>query len=162
VRDNMSNILKSFINTDKELDKAELNEGERHCDICSGVGILKEYSAVNFCPKCKGTGKLDWIENILGKQNKNPSALDNINVRHLVNYVQKEIENSVKDLQFELNDDKNMKIVEYNVISMLDNLKCKNALVDYETIVMPTENKIIVNLKPNKISEIIKLNIKLT
>jgi len=158
----MSGILKSFLKVDKELDKAELNEGEKHCEICSGVGILKEYSTANFCPKCKGTGKLDWIENIVGKENKNPSALDNVNVRHLVNYVQKEIENSVKDLTFELNDNKNMKIVEYNVISMLDNLKHRKGLLDYDVIVIPTGNEIIINLKPNKSLETIKLNIKLT
>lgn len=39
--------------------RVELEQGEVICSSCSGVGS---------CSKCHGDGKLDWIENILGKK----------------------------------------------------------------------------------------------
>lgn len=70
----------------------ELDPGEVICDCCNGKGrfcftrklhVTKHYCnsrqcfktsiecpGHNFqpCPKCRGTGKLDWIENITGKK----------------------------------------------------------------------------------------------
>ena len=50
-----------------------LNEGEIFCDKCNGTGYKKDaiLSNLNFdiyCNKCLGEGKLDWIENIVGKK----------------------------------------------------------------------------------------------
>lgn len=52
----------------------ELNEelGEMVCDKCEGAGSCnttysEETSPYYWrCPKCKGKGKVDWVENILG------------------------------------------------------------------------------------------------
>jgi len=55
----------------------QLNEGEVICDQCNGKGYEKytEPKGNNFyikkrtCIKCHGDGKLDWLENITGKEN---------------------------------------------------------------------------------------------
>ena len=40
------------------------------CSKCVGLGEVlirtKEYVRIISCPKCKGKGSLDWIENIMG------------------------------------------------------------------------------------------------
>jgi len=50
--------------------KLDLNEGEKICDSCNGVGyhIISFTGSAKWCKKCKGTGKLNWIEEIFGKQ----------------------------------------------------------------------------------------------
>ena len=52
--------------------KLELLEGEMICPKCNGTGVYyNKYDISTFtCSKCLGEGKLDWIENIVGKQNK--------------------------------------------------------------------------------------------
>lgn len=42
---------------------------EMECPKCLGVGEVlppKKHYGINVCPKCKGKGTLDWIENIVG------------------------------------------------------------------------------------------------
>lgn len=54
---------------------SELVEVSEHvCNKCGGVGsIIVRITYRNHkreeCPKCKGTGKLNWIERITGKKN---------------------------------------------------------------------------------------------
>jgi len=51
----------------------KLEETDILCDKCDGYGIDKYFKAKNqfvHCDKCHGTGKLDWIENIVGKNKK--------------------------------------------------------------------------------------------
>ena len=43
-----------------------LKPGEVICNECNGTG-LKTNQVYHPCPKCYGTGKLDWIENIVGR-----------------------------------------------------------------------------------------------
>jgi len=45
--------------------KTEL--GQCICDCCGGDG---EIITRTVCSKCFGEGKLDWVENIVGKRNK--------------------------------------------------------------------------------------------
>jgi len=42
----------------------DLAQGEEHCADCDGTGGLPNDRK---CKKCKGTGKLNWFEKILGK-----------------------------------------------------------------------------------------------
>jgi len=43
----------------------KLKPGELICDQCKGNGDSITY---NPCSKCLGSGKLDWIENVVGKK----------------------------------------------------------------------------------------------
>jgi len=36
------------------------------CDVCNGLGALNNEN-YDECPKCKGFGHLNWLENIFGK-----------------------------------------------------------------------------------------------
>ena len=48
--------------------KPDLKEGEVFCDCCDGIGIVRNEEGPNFhCSKCRGAGKLDWVENVVGK-----------------------------------------------------------------------------------------------
>jgi DnaJ-class molecular chaperone len=55
-----------------------LNEGEEFCRKCDGKGRIfdkrRYFSNVKIvksliCSTCLGTGKLDWIEKVVGKNN---------------------------------------------------------------------------------------------
>ena len=54
--------------------KKNLKKGEVICSKCKGIGLvfkIKSNKGIIFkneCPKCQGTGKLDWIENVVGKK----------------------------------------------------------------------------------------------
>ncbi len=52
-----------------------IKDGEIECDNCEGRGqffypakSITGSSHYSKCSKCKGTGKLDWVENIVGKK----------------------------------------------------------------------------------------------
>lgn len=48
----------------KEDEKAE---GRFKCPVCDGDGVvMTDYPYSGPCPKCKGRGSLDWVENIMG------------------------------------------------------------------------------------------------
>jgi hypothetical protein len=49
----------------------DLKEGEVICNKCDGEGVILHYipEVMDYtCPKCQGCGKLDWIENVVGKR----------------------------------------------------------------------------------------------
>lgn len=57
----------------------DLKEGEIVCNKCGGTKHIEvkrnpkksgPYHPTEMCPKCFGTGKLDWIENITGIKQK--------------------------------------------------------------------------------------------
>jgi len=49
--------------------KPDLEMGEVFCDCCDGIGIVKDKKGPGsyHCSKCRGAGKLDWVENVVGK-----------------------------------------------------------------------------------------------
>lgn len=57
----------------------KLKPGEVKCEKCKGTGYnlkapdnnIPRYQKLPPCPKCHGSGKLDWIENVVGKKPKN-------------------------------------------------------------------------------------------
>ena len=49
----------------------KLEEGEMVCDKCEGGG--KSWIYTTPCSKCQGEGKVDWIENIVGRK---PELID--------------------------------------------------------------------------------------
>lgn len=52
----------------------QTKEHEMICTKCSGSGIEERYinrkgkEAIIHCKKCKGFGKITWLENVFGKQ----------------------------------------------------------------------------------------------
>lgn len=47
----------------------ELAEDEVICYKCNGSGVLTHNEFFDqICTECNGTGKLDWIENVFGKE----------------------------------------------------------------------------------------------
>ena len=57
-----------------------INSGEVLCNVCQGSGkAIKLYiHGGTKCKKCKGEGKLDWIENIVGKRKTSSINIDEI------------------------------------------------------------------------------------
>ena len=48
-----------------------MKDGEIVCNKCLGEGEILPYGdhfGVEICPKCLGVGKLDWVENVVGKK----------------------------------------------------------------------------------------------
>jgi len=43
----------------------KLEESEIICDKCEGRGFFDNRI---LCPKCLGAGKVDWIDNVMGKK----------------------------------------------------------------------------------------------
>ena len=67
---------------DRKNERIELEEGELICSDCNGWGVVHREEGVGEwpydkpyyrnkwiknCEKCKETGKVDWIENVVGK-----------------------------------------------------------------------------------------------
>jgi len=58
--------------------KLDPEKGEIVCEKCDGKGTRRAkdgISLMEFCPKCGGTGKLDWVEVVTGKR-KDPPMVD--------------------------------------------------------------------------------------
>lgn len=53
--------------------QAELKEGESHCEDCDGWGKIEKDKKWYVCKECQGTGKLDWVERVVGKK---PISID--------------------------------------------------------------------------------------
>jgi hypothetical protein len=93
-----------------------LTPGEVVCDRCNG----NDY----FCEKCLGEGKLDWIENVVGKPRTN-STLDNINIRRLSN----ELKKTLNDNYYTINQDHNE--IKYLLESQLDQFRQRQIIREY-------------------------------
>ena len=83
------------------MNKKDLDEiSEFECPDCHGTGenitnIAIQSTIISTCRTCEGTGKLDWIEAIVGKKSKYETILDEIK-KHMVDKVDKELENLYK------------------------------------------------------------------
>lgn len=65
----------------------ELEEGEVICPRCNGTGYDPNqgtYWPKQYCKKCRGNKKIDWIENIVGVKEKEREHDDQIDI---VNYM---------------------------------------------------------------------------
>jgi len=52
----------------------KLGPGEMICPKCDGEPVFKKDGAMAVCGKCWGSGKLDFVENVVGK--KKPFSFD--------------------------------------------------------------------------------------
>jgi len=62
-------------------DNITLLENEYLCEPCNGWGrVMNEDGELRTiyvqCPRCLGEGKLDWVENIVGKREENKKGDD--------------------------------------------------------------------------------------
>ena len=73
--------------------KLKLKFGEVICNECSGLG--RKSGTNSICEKCDGDGKLDWVENIVGKRKKQFDWLEEDVVKHLVNQMAKKIDEEI-------------------------------------------------------------------
>ncbi len=54
------------------MNKVKLGPGEYYCKYCKGTGEEPAPQHMNYqtyvweCDHCNGTGKIDWIENVVG------------------------------------------------------------------------------------------------
>ena len=61
----------------KVVEESDLQEGEVICNRCNGRRVIRTDKPSSWrvlfkeveevCPKCWGEGKLDWVENVVGK-----------------------------------------------------------------------------------------------
>ena len=133
-----------------------INSGEVLCNVCQGSGkAIKLYiHGGTKCKKCKGEGKLDWIENIVGKRQDNINPIDSI-----LSNIRTTLENSISSFN-------PMSYNKYKVEEVLFALKQQQVLYDYKVDIsyVPNIHGNAVNMdifiKPSPVLESIKLNIE--
>jgi len=83
----------------------KLKEGETICPECKGKGHFQDdHNNIQTCEKCKGYGKLDWVEMVVGKSSwrVEPGVyVKEIDLSAMIpNFEQstKEIEDSIRDI----------------------------------------------------------------
>lgn len=83
--------------------KAKIEEWEFRCEKCKGKGTIILDTSNDYnpkCPECQGTGKLDWIENIVGKRSEDIQTLMNRlseeMAKHFADKIDKEIIESIE------------------------------------------------------------------
>jgi len=105
---------------------AKLGPGESHCPDCGGSGIFKiddqrDHNKIGIvdhilCDKCLGTGKLDWVEKIVGKEEK----------KNILEVYNEELKLKVKELSDKIDEDiKNMYLGEWNRVKSTGNTESR-------------------------------------
>jgi len=115
----------------------KLNPGDVICNICEGKGfIIKEnihdddndylFKTVNnICNKCYGAGKLDWIENVVGKMKpKKESFFKSPSIKLNYSNIFKEYENVytkeiIEEVSNKIRDNIDDDIIKYNITKYL-------------------------------------------
>lgn len=122
----------------------------------AGVNVIRNIAAY---------GPVVWGQKTLQQQN---TALDRVNVRRLVNYIQHRVEEYGANFLFEPNDATTWSKFSAIVISMMENIKAENGVYDYRVIIDETtntptvidQNKLAgkIFLKPTKTAEVITVD----
>ena len=128
----------------------QLNPGEVKCNECNGIGTTL-HDPYSICNKCHGTGKLDWIENIVGKLPKPKSILDRINVRRLIIHIENQISECFLDT---------IPTAKNKISVYLKTLKSRRIIYDFN-IVSISNNNIDIMIHPNLTTEIIRINTRI-
>jgi hypothetical protein len=68
-----------------------LKEGEVICSRCNGYKFVIDHNRGTLltdyrilCEKCGGDGKLDWVENVVGKENHRFRIFDHLTIPQLL------------------------------------------------------------------------------
>ncbi len=144
----------------------KIEQGEVICEHCNGIGKIPdlfENTEIKVpCATCHGIGKLDWVENIVGKKPTKKSALDSINVRRLLSYVEQSIHEALSDFMHEPIDDETLTKIEFSVIHIMNALKDKNMITAFNTSIIqyvprPDEWTLSTFIQPTNTIETITL-----
>lgn len=122
-------------------------------------------NVVNPIATFHGDGIVIWGQKT---SQRKPTALDRINVRRLLNYLKKTIGASTKYFVFEQNNEATWKRWKLMVKPILENVKQRNGIEDYQIEIAPTtweiENNIMpatVKIKPTKSAEFIPIDFQI-
>ena len=124
------------------------------CKKCKGTGIYlidKQYESE--CLYCKGTGKIDWIDNILGIE------IPYINL--IAFYIKKLVDNQIDKYKF----DYNSEFAVNEIKNTIDTLKQNKLLYDYciseipNTIANKNVRHLTIKIKPRMSIDYINLKI---
>jgi len=146
----------------------KLESGEVICDKCNGEIFVDNDNGIDICSKCLGSGKLDWIEKIVGKKppliwgQRTTALLNNINIRKMLIYIEKNIKDIIEYHIFEIIDERTMNSIKGMSDAILEVLKSKNILYDFKIDYIPLENikiayKLGVLIRPNRTVEYINM-----
>jgi predicted PP-loop superfamily ATPase len=125
------------------------------CPICKGTGNEKEN--VFVCEKCDGSGKVDWVSNVIS-QNRETTSLDRINVRRLIIH----LKSLIRDMQYEPDNNLTMDTLKEMMGNYLTTLKDKKAIDDYEiTKAFAGGYDFDVLIKPSRSIDVVTMNIKI-
>lgn len=130
---------------------------EFDCYECEGKGSYKINDRIpeEECYLCKGTGKLDWVENIV-PQTFSLSNFQNSQIVRIVNYIRKTTEKIMEGFLFNPIDSKTIRYMEYAVQSnILEPLIENRLLCDYR--VDPTACGINICIRPQRSLEFINI-----
>jgi len=130
---------------------------EIKCPQCDGNGYDNKGS---ICNKCIGEGKLDWIENIVGKLRDYNllDRLNSVNVKRLTSYIEKSISDHISQNYLDnVIDDKTINNIKNSIGYQLDNHKNRGVFYDYK-VESHGHKQIDVYIKPNKSVETVKIN----
>lgn len=132
----------------------KLKPGEIICPKCKANSIVGKGNGTVFgCDRCNGRGKLDWIEAVVGvRQSNSHSALDNTNVKKLIS----NLEESLKQFEFEVNDKTTMYHTQSCINSILHKERSNHTIYDFQSNVV--DNNINICLRPCKSAELININ----
>jgi hypothetical protein len=148
----------------------KLESWEVICDECNGDSFITEKNNENYsevCPKCIGSGKLDFIENIVGKKDIiwkprsiGASKLSQLNVRRLITYIEKVVRKDI-DEQLCYND---KDALFYKVDNFLDILKNRKAFKWYDIEITPLKNRsnLDITIRPQLQDEAFKISFTYT
>lgn len=126
------------------------------CDKCDGSGLSKDNREIE-CSNCFGTGELDWIENIFGKDTQNISVMDKMNIKRLVDYVRKSIEEVIEnETSTKMGIQKN--IIKFKIGKIMDSLRY--TIFEYRTEISDFENLVVVCFRINPYGEIFSIDFR--
>ena len=160
----------------EDFEKIKLEPGETVCEQCNGLSVYcrallrhvsfdycvnvkcyerkVECTGMQYCSKCKGTGKFDWLEKIFGKKNES-IVFQRINIRRLLLLIRKSISEDFLETA-----------TSQNGINYLENvfgvLKRSRLLQEYKVENIPKigyKNNYVISIKPILSADIIQMNL---
>ena len=132
----------------------ELREDEIICPICNGRGHTNKN--IYVCEKCDGSGKVDWVSNVVTHKRKQ-TDLNRLSVRRLVIHLQ----SLVNQFKFEPLDDLTLNALEGSLKNYISMLYSRKAINNYKITKNPNNMSIDLTITPQTSKETININYKL-